>query len=318
MVQELWYNGGMKISMEKRKRLLRLFEYGVGLLVASGVFWLFYLFVKSEYWLPVSALATLLLAIAAFLTIRRSDEYREQDRKERLLNEIIEWAVDVAKIGIEPDTPELSDDRDAAKSWPFLDSQFKKLETLQLLRVRSVSAESIAQVIHKDLHEPVKDSIDNLRMQLRSLYDYKTFMDQHKSKGSDEKINFLTSTAKQVDKNNKLLYNSAVKVIEEASKIKTRDIGKKEENMSKEGEATGSNEPTLKDIEEHLKRQDRQMARTQWQCPFTLGLTAMIVGMTWVVARTQFVPDLSTGLFMTILGLLIVLLSLFNRYRKKA
>ena len=41
--------------------------------------------------------ATLLLAIAAFLAIRQTRNIQKAEKRERLLNEIIEWAIDVAK-----------------------------------------------------------------------------------------------------------------------------------------------------------------------------------------------------------------------------
>ena len=41
------------------------------------------------------ALVTAILAGASFWTIRQNYKFREKDRKERLLNEIIEWAIDI-------------------------------------------------------------------------------------------------------------------------------------------------------------------------------------------------------------------------------
>lgn len=103
-----------------------------------------------------------------------------------------------------------------------------------------------------------------------------------------------------------------------SNSIRKELFGKEKENVSKEGKPTGSNEITLKDIEEHLKRQDRQMAGTQWQFPFTLGLSAMSVGLTWIIATTPRTPgDFKSGLFVFSIGVLIILLSLFYRYRKK-
>ncbi len=168
---------------------------------------------------------TFCLGIIAWLSIRQTKNIQKAEKKERLLNEIIEWATDVAKCGIEPGTPDLSDDKEAAKSWPFLDTQYKKLDGLQLLRVESVSIGSIALKIGADLRVAVNDSVDSLKKQIGSLYEYKKFVDEHKNKKGEEKIDFLTSMSKHVDNNNKLLYNSAIKVIEEATKIKTKDIG---------------------------------------------------------------------------------------------
>lgn len=42
---------------------------------------------------------TISLAIAAFLSIRQTRKIRENERKHRLINEIIDWAIDVGKCG---------------------------------------------------------------------------------------------------------------------------------------------------------------------------------------------------------------------------
>jgi hypothetical protein len=49
------------------------------------------------------AVATFLMAVAAFLAIWQNYKFKEKDRKERLLNEVIEWAMDVGKCGFETD-----------------------------------------------------------------------------------------------------------------------------------------------------------------------------------------------------------------------
>lgn len=44
----------------------------------------------------VLAFVTAFLAVGTFLTIRQNNRFRENDRKERLLNEIIEWALEIS------------------------------------------------------------------------------------------------------------------------------------------------------------------------------------------------------------------------------
>ena len=59
--------------------------------------------------------------------------------------------------------------------------------------------------------------------------------------------------------------------------------------MAKEGEATGSNEITLKDIKEHLKRQDRQTERTIYFAGAAFGASIVIgAGFLWI---TRLVPS---------------------------
>ena len=76
----------------KRKWPFRILKYGLGLLVAFLIFWGFYGFVKSDNWLAVSALATLILAIAAFWAIWQNYSFRKEDRKVSSLKEIRDWA----------------------------------------------------------------------------------------------------------------------------------------------------------------------------------------------------------------------------------
>lgn len=90
----------------ERKWLVGILRYGLGLLIALLIFWGFYGFIKDDNWLAVSALATLILAIAAFWAIWQNYNFRRQEKKERLLNEIIEWAIDVTKgLGEEEFSP---------------------------------------------------------------------------------------------------------------------------------------------------------------------------------------------------------------------
>jgi len=51
------------------------------------------------------ALATFILAIAAFWAIRQNYSFRRKEKKERLLNEIIEWAEDIRRSSLESIAP---------------------------------------------------------------------------------------------------------------------------------------------------------------------------------------------------------------------
>jgi hypothetical membrane protein len=46
----------------------------------------------------------------------------------------------------------------------------------------------------------------------------------------------------------------------------------------KEDEATGSNEPTLKNIEKHLNQQDEEVKKVKWTSMATVGLAVFLVG----------------------------------------
>ncbi len=61
--------------------------------------------------------------------------------------------------------------------------------------------------------------------------------------------------------------------------------------MSKEGEATGNDEPTLKDIEKHLKRQDRQMAQGSYLTGAAVGAAIILVAVSLWIGRTVLSAD---------------------------
>ncbi len=160
----------------------------------------------------IVAFGTLTLALVTGLHIVNSNEQEKHRRKERLLNEIIEWAIEVAKCGIERHTPELEvEDVGDDEAFSFVSSQYNKLDILQLLRARSEYTKEIAQKICPTLREAVNEVTNNLRNQLRILFGFKI---------DPNPIGII----REVIKNNEQLYTSAVKVIQEAAKIKTKEI----------------------------------------------------------------------------------------------
>ena len=55
----------------------------------------------TDNWLAISAGATFLLALAAFLAIWQNHNLKKREQRQRLLNEIIEWAIEILKCGME-------------------------------------------------------------------------------------------------------------------------------------------------------------------------------------------------------------------------
>jgi hypothetical protein len=98
------------------------------------------------------ALVTLILAGASLWTIRQNYKLREKDRKERLLNEIIEWAMDVINCGF-------------GGTLTAIPGEERERETLvrlgnQLLEYQSVDTRSkyitrVAKNFGKELHAAV-------------------------------------------------------------------------------------------------------------------------------------------------------------------
>ena len=73
------------------RNLSEPFRYGALTIAGSLYIWAIIFLLRSNNWAGISALTTMLLAIAAFWAIMDNRYGRLVDRKERLLNEIIEW-----------------------------------------------------------------------------------------------------------------------------------------------------------------------------------------------------------------------------------
>lgn len=187
----------------KRKLLYSV----MGLIIALLIFWAFKILYEQNNWQVISGLTTLFLALAAFWTIRQNYSFRRQEKKERLLNEIIEWAIDVAKpkydlnlVALTSSTKSIDDLRSAQLlSWA---------SSTDTLIVRGEYISKITLIFTQDL----KIVVEKAR---RELEKHASFLnDLIHAKGSPTEIG----------KHNYELTQSAKKVIEEATNIKTKDI----------------------------------------------------------------------------------------------
>lgn len=90
------------------RKFLGLLKY-VGIIIAGGLYIrALIILAENDNWVGISALTTMLLAIAAFWTIRQNYIFRKRERKERLLKEIIEWAVNVKACGLGKDISDIA------------------------------------------------------------------------------------------------------------------------------------------------------------------------------------------------------------------
>jgi len=62
---------------------------------------------STDTWLAVSAGATFLLALAAFWAIWQTRSIQRRERRDRLLNEIIEWATEIHTASLKTDLPKI-------------------------------------------------------------------------------------------------------------------------------------------------------------------------------------------------------------------
>jgi hypothetical protein len=172
---------------------------------------------NSDWPLIASAGATLLLAIAAFWSIWQNHLIQKRERKQRLLNEIIEWAIDIAKCESEQGfhTMSLLELEVAKESRKVQYLEADRRTTLinlhqkyQSVDVRSEYVRSIAKRFGDNLQAITDQTADKLREQLIIL------------------IKQIKGEIPPEDRDTHVvsLIESALALTKEAAKIKTRDM----------------------------------------------------------------------------------------------
>ena len=218
------------------------------------------------------AFGTLLLAIVTAMVIDNSRQQEKRRKKEGLLNEIIEWADSIARSAInrqKTTQPQFWKTKLEYKFW------MAKIEYVTAITTTSFKdLLPCVENINKEIGKAINATEEAIKMKKTT----------NNLKCSEEK---LTEAVKELFK--------------KAAKIKTTDIEQKEGNMSKEDEATGSNEPTLKDIEDHLKQQDIQMKKGTYFTGAAFGGAIALIGVSFMVQRSfQLSPQVYIWFLITV------------------
>ena len=260
---------------------------------------------------------TLFLGIMAWRTIHQTRSIQRAEKRERLLNEIIEWAKKVYSMpwkfgSIFKEAVKITNENDA---YLFKIAHIEEIkESFIEFHGNNLYAKEIS-LCFTDLH--------NASLKLISEYEkYTALLEQYGTVVRKVKKNEATQVDEQeaeskVDASSRQINNYAYKVIKEATKIKTRDIGKKEQNMSKESEVTGSNEPTVKDIEEHLKQQDRLMKKGNYLTGAAFGAAIGLIGISFMVQMKFQLSPYTYIVFFLVMGLGFMFLCWWKQSRVK-
>ena len=149
----------MKRFFQKMPQFLK---YGAALIAGGLYIWALIFLLKSDNWVGISALTTMLLAIAAFWAIRQNHNLQKRERRDRLLNEIIQWAIDVSKC-VPDETISVATGTGAA-TVNVDQIKITKLGLLYLtLSARSAYMADIAGLVFgEDIHNAVKTVARNL------------------------------------------------------------------------------------------------------------------------------------------------------------
>ncbi len=202
-----------------RRVKIRIGFLGIGLAL-SGVGLFILITSLPQYAIGFSVLATLALASAAFLTIKeanaREERHRQEelakerrDKDERLLNEIIEWAEDVARLNF--------------KIFNFIEAQISKeswiesgigeiVSQFQVVETKGVYMNSIAISSFKE-DKKLSKAVKAVNKEIRGLADVSV-------KRLDKEV-----TSEIVTEHVNLLRVKITALLKETAKIKSRDIG---------------------------------------------------------------------------------------------
>jgi len=199
----LWYNDGMKINKG-------FWSFTLKTIVVAGIItvWLIFLINNREIAVALTPWATLVLAIAAFWAIWQNYRFRKRDRKERLLSEIIEWAIDIARLNF--------------KIYNFVEAQISKeswvesgigeiVSQFQVVEAKGVYINNIA--LSSFTEKKLRKAVEAINKEIRKLVDV-----------SVERLDGKVAT-EAVTKHMNSLRSRITELLEEAAKIKTRDIG---------------------------------------------------------------------------------------------
>lgn len=215
-----------------RKRAFAILKYVPGLLIAFALFWGFKILYEQENWLGISALATLFLALAAFWAIRQNYSLHKSERRERLLNEIIQWAEDIDTASLTPDISLiarstgdiqlLSTERDANTLMRYGLSRSKATSIVTIVKERFKGA------LQKHLNEALNELNEFMYVKQMMLYgtlpDEKDFPESIVKKMTKEIAKGDKSFEQLFEDHAKNLAESIRELIKEATKLKTRDI----------------------------------------------------------------------------------------------
>jgi hypothetical protein len=170
----------------------------------------------------VLAFFTAILALGTFLIIRQNSKFREKDRKERLLYEIIEWATEITN----PRSGILLKDilifEDKSKSALNMTIKIAKMiSDLQGL----VGQNTYIILIASSFNSELKSAIENLLNELHKYIDFLDYLFTKLTKEFSEKkyIEFEESDVKKGDSLETSINKLAVELIIKTVKIKTKD-----------------------------------------------------------------------------------------------
>lgn len=209
----MWYNDSM--SFIKRNWRTLLFS-----IIGGVVAVVFVEMLRGDVNLATAMVAfgTLILAIVTAMAIDSSRAMEKRNRKERLLNEIIEWASGCMSCVFEINRPRIGE---AKSTEQYINRMQMELEDkLKSFQTKTGYIKGIAtpSLFGQSLSTVVNISIECLDLTINLIEKDKTSPKEEEKEQAKEELD------KFIKREGGGLYKCMNKVLEEATKIKTRDI----------------------------------------------------------------------------------------------
>jgi hypothetical protein len=163
----------------------------------------------------ILAIATIGLAIAASWAIWQNYQFHARERKERLLNEIIEWAESVAKSSLETGVFDETIPVSGLAAERALPELLDSVADFRVARAESVYISSIASEISPKLKKSVDNLTEEIKGQIKFLMEYKR---------KDIPTWPANEVVAKIAGNNERLYNLAETLIDDTANILKKDL----------------------------------------------------------------------------------------------
>lgn len=148
-----------------------------------------------------------------------SDAMSKREHQSKLLDEIIEFAIDCARLGIKHNRGVVMRAKRREPNYllfeesafPYLEGQMEEVEEYQILRAKTEYILCIVPANAEVLVKHIKALRESLRQQLNILHELKVSWRERKSLLDDAGVTYL---------NNISIYDKATEVLKEAASIK--------------------------------------------------------------------------------------------------
>ena len=163
-------------------------------------------------------IGTISLAVAAFSSIRQTRKLQERERRDRLLNEIIEWATNIIECCREFEVP-LSGIRITDGDFLLRRIEYNRVTKLNTMTSRSKYLREIAFKLNTRLKDAIEIT-DKCILDLKEILLERATIEIEHDKGKVKKEE-VDKVVKRYDEQTDKVEESAVSLIKAASKIKS-------------------------------------------------------------------------------------------------